>query len=86
MSKTAESTTPTLTLRTKLGFLGPARFSPDEHSLVVCNQMEGGSVNNVALHDLVDGGLTSLPEVSANFIMAVAFAPDGGTLATGGAD
>jgi WD40 repeat protein/predicted Ser/Thr protein kinase len=77
---------PALTLKTNLPFLGPAGFSPDEHSLVVCNQMEGGSANNVALYDLVDGGLTSFPVVHVNFIMAAAFAPDGGTLATGGAD
>jgi eukaryotic-like serine/threonine-protein kinase len=77
---------PALTLKTKIGFLGPAGFSPDEHTLVVCNQMEGGSLNNVALYDLVEGGLSSLPVGHVNFIMAAAFAPDGGTLATGGAD
>jgi WD40 repeat protein len=38
------------------------------------------------LYNLVEGVLTKLPEVNANFIMAAAFGPDGTTLATGGAD
>ncbi|MCX6926248.1 MAG: hypothetical protein NT154_24030, partial [Verrucomicrobia bacterium] len=48
--------------------------------------MKGGSLNKIALYDLVDGGLTSFPVVHVNLIMAAAFAPDGSTLATGGAD
>jgi eukaryotic-like serine/threonine-protein kinase len=79
----SSGTTPTLTLRTNLPFLGPAGFSPDEQILVLCNN---GMDNNVALYDLVDGTLTSFPGVHADFIGCAAFSPDGSTLATGGAD
>jgi WD40 repeat protein/predicted Ser/Thr protein kinase len=81
----APGATPALTLKTKLGFYGPAAFSSDERTMAICNQTEG-FLMIVALYDLVDGVQTSFPLVYANFIMAVAFAPDGNTLATGGAD
>jgi WD40 repeat protein/predicted Ser/Thr protein kinase len=79
----SSGTTPTLTLRTNLDFLGPAGFSPDERILAVCNH---AMADNVALYDLVDGVLTSFPGVHADFIECAAFSPEGSTLATGGAD
>ncbi len=78
--------TPTLALRTNLGFLGPAAFSPDERTMAVCNQTKDTPAMNVALYDLVDGVLTNLPIAHVDFIMSAAFSPDGSTLATGGAD
>jgi WD40 repeat protein/serine/threonine protein kinase/class 3 adenylate cyclase len=78
--------TPTLTLRTNLGFSGPAAFSPDERTLVVCNQTKGALAMNFASYDLVDGILTNLPVAHADLILAAAFSPAGGTLATGGGD
>ena len=76
---------PTLMLKTNLPFSGPAAFSPDERTLAICNQAEPVQMI-VALYNVVEGVLTKLPEVYANLIMAAAFAPDGTTLATGGAD
>jgi len=76
---------PTLTLKISLAFAGPAAFSPDERTLAICNQAEPFQMI-VGFYNLVEGVLTKLPEVYANFIMAAAFGPDGTTLATGGAD
>lgn len=69
-----------VTLKTNLACFGPAVFSPDERLLSLS---EG---NRVALYDLVDGRLSRLPSAHIDMIYAVAFSPDGTTLATGGAD
>ncbi len=74
-----------LKLRASLPFSGPAAFSPDERTLAICNQADPVQMI-IAFYDLQQGRLTKLPEVHANFIQAAAFAPDGSTLATGGAD
>ncbi|MHC1767236.1 MAG: WD40 repeat domain-containing serine/threonine protein kinase [Verrucomicrobiia bacterium] len=78
--------TPTLTLKTNLGFLGPAAFSPDERILAVCNRMKDGMSLRATSYDLISGTLTDFPGGHADFIMAAAFSRDGSRLATGGAD
>jgi WD40 repeat protein/predicted Ser/Thr protein kinase len=76
--------TPSLTLKTNLGFLGPAAFSPDERTLVVCNDRTG--FPHVALYDLTNDRVVPLPRAHADTIHSAAFAPNGNTIATGGSD
>jgi eukaryotic-like serine/threonine-protein kinase len=79
-------TTPTLTLKTNLGFFGPAAFAWDEQTLAVCNQIKGGFLPSVALYDLVSGTMTEFPLAHADLIHDVAFSVGGSKLATGGAE
>ncbi len=77
---------PHLILKTNLNFTFPleAAFAADSRTLALCNARS--KANRVGLYSLVDGRISSLPEVHADLVYSATFSLDGNLLATGGAD